>query len=79
MDFPLDFSGGPRTLDVTMRVYDRHRDLATLLDPAETFVQRDEDSQAVTSSVTISHEDWLDFGSPDQLTVAITPGDSLNA
>ncbi len=41
------------------------------------FVQSDMES-GMESKVLIPEQDWIDFGSPEQITVTICAGDMLN-
>lgn len=45
---------------------------------ATTFVSAYDDTEAVYRSLSITTKDWEDMGSPEQITVRILPGDTLN-
>lgn len=43
-----------------------------------TFVAAYDDTQKIYRQVVLSHSDWTELGSPQEITVAIEPGDTLN-
>ena len=43
-----------------------------------TFGYTDEDTQKDVSVLTLSHDDFDQFGEPEHLTLTIVPGDLLN-
>jgi hypothetical protein len=43
-----------------------------------TFTLAYNDTGVITRTLILSYEDWRDLGSPDQLTVTVDPGDTLN-
>jgi hypothetical protein len=43
-----------------------------------TFTLAYDDTGVITRTLILSYEDWRDLGSPEQLTVTIDPGDTLN-
>jgi hypothetical protein len=51
-------------------------DLGDQVDDAVSFTSGDEDEAA--TELWIPATDWVDLGQPDQVTVTIRPGDTLN-
>lgn len=63
-----------RTLVKTRRVYE----MDGASDRGIRFVQRDEDTEKVTTRISIEKSAWIDMGAPYEITVTIGPGDLLN-
>jgi hypothetical protein len=45
---------------------------------AVTFIAADEDTGRVDRAVVLRYGDFIDLGSPEQITVTVEPGDMLN-
>lgn len=50
---------------------------ATGSDETVAFSQADDDSNVVTTYLTVERSTWADLGSPTQVTITIEPGDNL--
>lgn len=50
------------------------------LDPdvGVTYVAADDDTELITTAVSVTHDDYDALGEPDTVTVTIRPGDQLN-
>jgi hypothetical protein len=42
------------------------------------FAQFDDDTSEIRCSTTLVEQDWEDMGRPEQITIAVEPGDKLN-
>ncbi len=43
-----------------------------------TFVSSYEDTGVIYRCLIINYNEWVDLGSPDQITITVVPGDTLN-
>lgn len=48
------------------------------VDDKTTFASEYDDTLAAYRTLVLNTDEWLDLGSPEQITVTVVPGDTLN-
>ena len=65
-------------MDATLTKTETLMDLSEVTGDFVTFVARYDDTLITYRRVVLTYADWVDMGSPREITSTVVPGDALN-